>query len=198
MLEDFELHDTKGSDRSRINTREMQQAAQKRSPLTVSDLRAMSSQHELFLATGGSGGRWKIFTTGGVVWGVYQLETVNGQPLGKQAAFDMQHLSKDLALQEAQLPYSSWVGCYGRQLDWSDANLTGALFCDANLERSLFPDAQLQGADFSRANLRYVSFMNANLEGADFENADLAGADFRGALLKGARFPSANLHNIKR
>jgi len=198
MLNDFYLSDQRGSSTSQINSKRMQQLAQARPPLSADAFKEILVAHELFLATGGSGGQWRVFITSGTVYGIYTQVEQSSLPQGKQALFDMLHLDKGIDLQELSLPYSSWCGCWARGQDFSDANLVGALLCDANLERAIFADANLSGADFSRANLRHASFMNANLVGADFENTDLTGADFTGAIIDKARFPGAVLHGVRR
>lgn len=196
MYEDFYLSNQKGSDCSHIQSHVMQDYAKRAEPLTQAQFNDIIEAHHEFLASGGGGGIWHLFTVSGTVFGVYQHKLTDTR--GKQAQLDMRHLSAALALPELDLPYSSWCGCYAKGLDWSDANLEASIFCDAYLERCIFADAHLANVDFSRANLRYASFMNANLTHADFENCDLTGADFTGAILKGAKFPGAKLAGIKR
>jgi hypothetical protein len=198
MLKDFYLSDQRGSNISQINSKRMQLLAQNKPAITSDALYDIIKAHELFLATGGSGGQWRVFITSGTVYGIYTQIEQNTAPEGKQAIFDMLHFDLHTDLQELSLPYSSWCGCYAKGQDFSDINLGGALLCDALLERTIFADANLAHADFSRANLRHASFMNANLVHADFENADLTGADFTGAIIDNARFPGAILHGIRR
>lgn len=196
MHPDFPLSHLAGSDTSKIDSRQMQQHAAQRAALTPQEQETLLQEHARFLASGGSGGKWRAFVVGGVVFGVYQGKGSEGE--GKQAALDMLHLPASLDWQECELSYASFVGCHAKNVNFSDSHLRGSLFCDAYMERAIFADAQLQHADFSRACLRYASFMNADLTGADFENADLTGADFTGAILTDARFPGARLYQVRR
>jgi uncharacterized protein YjbI with pentapeptide repeats len=86
--------------------------------------------------------------------------------------------------------------------DWSEADLTGAIFDDLDLRAVNFDDrAKLTGARLHRVNLAGHDFRQANLDGADFTDANLAGANlanasmvatnFAGADLSGARFGTA-------
>lgn len=196
-MDDFYLAHQKGADIQHIQTEQMQTFARDRSnPLTIYELTEIIAAHQLFLASGGGGGTWKLYTVTGTVFGVYVHPQKNHK--GRQAHLDMKRLDMDLSLQELDLPYASFCGAYIKRQDLSDAMLLGSIFCDAYLEGCIFADANISRCDFSRANLRYASFMNANLTYSDFENCDLTGADFRGALLEGARFPGAILNGVKR
>lgn len=188
----FPLSDKPGSP-STVRTQDMQAAAMKQ-PLSEAQWAEIVAEHQLFLRTGGSGGRWKVLALRGISVGMYL--GAEGQQQGKQAILDMRRLPNEWDLQEIQLPYSSWCGAYTRLQDFSGSNLEGSLWADALAEKTIFADCNLQNADFSRANLRQASFMNANLRGVDFENADLSDADFRGAYLEGARFAGAKLKGV--
>ncbi|MCP4442498.1 MAG: pentapeptide repeat-containing protein [Aureispira sp.] len=195
FVQEFPLADQPGTQQKNIDTRGMQDRAQRSEVMTQEAIEKMIHEHFEFLNSGGIGGRWQSMLIKNVVFGVY-LGAKSER--GRQAILDMQKIPQNVDLQEAQLPYSSWCGVYARYQDFSDADLTGSLMTDANLEKTIFVDANLENVDFSRANLRGASFMNANLRGADFENCDLTDTDFRGAILEGARFPGAKLKGVLR
>ena len=183
-----------GADTTAIKTRQMQQAAEMKSPLTDSEIKNIIRQHYEFLSTGGAGGRWQTLLLSGIVTGIYIGAEATA---GTQAVFEKLHIDSEYDLQEINLPFANFCGVFCKYQDFSGADLSHCLFTDAYLEHTIFMDANLQNTDFSRANLRHVSFMNADLRGADFENCDLTNADFTGAHLDNARFPGATLKNIK-
>jgi uncharacterized protein YjbI with pentapeptide repeats len=194
VVELFPRAGVSGADTTAIKTKQMQKAAELKTPLTHLEIKNIVRQHHEFLSTGGAGGRWQTLLLSGMVTGIYiGAESTSGS----QAVFEKLHLSSALDLQEINLPFANFCGVYCKNQDFSEANLSHCLFTDAYLEHTIFMDANLQHTDFSRANLRQVSFMNADLRGADFENCDLTNADFTGAYLDNATFPGAILTNIK-
>lgn len=91
-------------------------------------------------------------------------------------------------------------------LDWSAANLGGALLSSCRMHQAKFSSAMLRGAylgysdlrgaDFSRADLREAHFREARLDNARFDGADLRGANFARALLAGSSFVNADLTKV--
>ncbi|MCY3915626.1 MAG: pentapeptide repeat-containing protein [Chloroflexi bacterium] len=92
------------------------------------------------------------------------------------------------------------------QLDWSAANLGGALLSSCRMKQAKFSSAMLRGAyfgysdlrgaDFSRADLRETHFREARLDHARFDGADLRGANFARAVLAGSSFVKADLTEV--
>jgi Pentapeptide repeats (8 copies) len=82
------------------------------------------------------------------------------------------------------------------RIDFSHADLRGAVlryldlrgrdFYRADAAGAFFAGSLLNGADFSRADLRGADLSDACLRGADLNGADLAGANFTGADVTGA------------
>ena len=81
----------------------------------------------------------------------------------------------------------------GKQLDWSDANLSRADLRGADLRGADLRGANLSDANLSRADLRGADLRGANLSFANLSGADLSRADLRGADLRGADLSCANL-----
>jgi uncharacterized protein YjbI with pentapeptide repeats len=77
--------------------------------------------------------------------------------------------------------------------DFSDTDLTGAVFDNLNLEGASFEYSNLSEASFVNTELYWANFFHANLEGAVFTGADIRGGDFKHAKLNNARFASANI-----
>jgi hypothetical protein len=80
----------------------------------------------------------------------------------------------------------------------TDANLTGANLRGAIFARASLADADLSGAKLTNAILTESNFAGAfltyaDLSGADLTNAHLGSADFRGADLSGANLTDAEL-----
>ena len=78
------------------------------------------------------------------------------------------------------------------------ADLTNADFSNADLTYALFANTNLSGADLSEADLTQTILIGANLSGADLTQtiligANLSGADLTGANLSGADLTGANL-----
>ena len=92
------------------------------------------------------------------------------------------------------------------QLDWSAANLAGALLSSCRMKQAKFSSAMLRGAyfgysdlrgaDFSSADLRETHFREARLDQARFDSADLRGANFARAVLVGSSFVKADLTKV--
>jgi hypothetical protein len=168
-------------------------------PLAADEFAEVLAQHREFIESGGGGGHWHTFATGGlatgVVLGVY-LAQEREETAGAQA--QLQHRCLDgLDLRGVQLPFADLCGVSCRDQDLSGADLSGSLVTDADFSGSSFQGANLTGADFSRTNLVRCSFRDADLARADFENADLTGADLRGARLEGAKFAGAAMESVQ-
>ncbi len=91
-------------------------------------------------------------------------------------------------------------------LDWSAANLAGALLSSCRMKQAKFSAAMLRGAyfgysdlraaDFTGADLRDSHFREARLEHAIFDAADLRGANFARAVLARSSFVKADLTKV--
>lgn len=89
---------------------------------------------------------------------------------------------------------------YGRFLNFSDSNLSGAVLNDADLTGANLNRAYINNTDLTGANLDRTYFQNAALTGADLRGANLnraylKQADLRGANLGGAYLNRAYLKN---
>lgn len=88
-------------------------------------------------------------------------------------------------------------------VDWSGAELKGALLSSCRMKYAKLPQALLRGAyfgysdmrasDFSLADLRECHFREARLNNAIFDRANLREANFARAVLKGCSFRAADL-----
>jgi uncharacterized protein YjbI with pentapeptide repeats len=77
--------------------------------------------------------------------------------------------------------------------DFSDKDLSGAVFANLNLEGANFEYSNLSGASFENAELYWANFFHADLQDADFTGADIRGGDFKHAKLNNAKFVSASI-----
>ena len=175
-----------------IHTHLMRQMA-KANPVKKGELKAILSQHHLFLTTGGIGGKWQAALVNGIVAGIYTIEEEAKE--GMQASFERRDIS-GLSFLEMEMPFSNYCGAIALKTSFDGGNFAHSLMTDADFCSSSFEEANLSGCDFSRSELRQVNFRNANLQGADFENCDLTGANFEGAKISGARFPGACLDQV--
>lgn len=168
-------------------------------PLADEEFAEIVAQHREFVDSGGGGGSWHTFATGGLSTGVV-IGVYVGQE-GKETAGAQAQLAHGrldgLNLRGVQLPFADLCGVSCRDQDLRGANLSGSLLTDADFSGSDFQGASLAGADFSRSDLMRCSFRDADLTHADFENADLTGADLRGATLEGAKFAGAAMESVQ-
>ena len=87
-------------------------------------------------------------------------------------------------------------GLKQRLVGSDDHSLIGLDFSEANLQGAVLSGTHLESADFSEANLHEAYLSGAHLEGADFSEAHLRGADFSEAHLEGADFSGAHLQGV--
>ena len=80
-----------------------------------------------------------------------------------------------------------------RELNLSQANLSGGIFHHTQLAKTNFQGADLSNAVFCEASLTESNLREANLVKAHLSYADLSGADLRGANLSDANLYNANL-----
>ncbi len=78
-------------------------------------------------------------------------------------------------------------------IDFSEANLQGAILESANLQAALLIETNLQGAILENANLQGAMLLEANLQRAVLCQANLQGAELVGANLQGAILENTNL-----
>ncbi len=69
----------------------------------------------------------------------------------------------------------------------------GVDFSGAQLQGAIFDDADLRGASFKGADLRGASFLRARLSHAIFQDADTSALDQQGGVSRPARFDGAQL-----
>jgi len=82
-----------------------------------------------------------------------------------------------------------------KDVDLSNANLSGVNFRNANLKGVNLTDTALEGSDFLDASLEDAKLLSANLEGALLWNVVLTGADLRDVNLNNVNLVGANLVN---
>ncbi len=99
----------------------------------------------------------------------------------------------DRDLQGAKLADVFWAGVFAQDVDFFEADLTGASLRDCWLSDSVFYGASMSRAVLRRADLSRANFMSASLNGADLRAAVARGAKFDGADLSGARLHGADL-----
>jgi uncharacterized protein YjbI with pentapeptide repeats len=78
-------------------------------------------------------------------------------------------------------------------MDFTGADLTGAVLADTDFTAAVFTDADLTRADLTGAKLTGVKFIRANLAEADLSGARLNYAELGGARLIGAKLTGADL-----
>lgn len=71
VVELFPLAGVSGADTTAIKTKQMQKAAELKTPLTHLEIKNIVRQHHEFLSTGGAGGRWQTLLLSGMVTGIY-------------------------------------------------------------------------------------------------------------------------------
>jgi uncharacterized protein YjbI with pentapeptide repeats len=96
-------------------------------------------------------------------------------------------------LRQAKLQMASLDGAKLQGANLQGAKLQGATLQSAQLQGALLGQAQLQGSLLEYAQLQAASLSNANLQGASLEGAKLQGASLEGAQLQGASLFGANL-----
>jgi uncharacterized protein YjbI with pentapeptide repeats len=122
-------------------------------------------------------------------------------------------LLDDANLQKADLKQASLVGAslvnarfdsvVAAEVRFTDALMTGTVFCNANLMRTVFDNCGLAGCDLRGANLSDSSMDGANVSECCFADATLIGTrlrsanaravDLKGALIRDVSFESAVL-----
>jgi len=80
-----------------------------------------------------------------------------------------------------QLPATSMSHRRWSNLDFSNANLSGATLSDCS-----FTYCDLSGAHFDRAHLAQVTFRNSDLSGIDLSSSNISGCSFENTTLSGA------------
>lgn len=164
-------------------------------PLTGDALDAAIAAHHAFLAAGGRGGVWQMFSVAEMPLCTYHgREHIDGDQLVLRG----RRLVENTSLAAIDLASSDFSGAIARHVIFRGATLDGCALVDAFFDGSDFSGASLRGSDFSGTSLRDCSFRGADLTGADFEHTDCTGADFTDAILQDARFPGALLDGAKR
>ena len=124
------------------------------------------------------------------------IAMVGDQGGARNADILIEAVKERLAHQDGSLDY----------LDWSSANLNGALLSSCRMKHANFSSALLRGAyfgysdmsaaDFSFADLRESHFREATLTDSTFEGTNLQDANFARAVLVGSSFVAADLTNV--
>lgn len=163
-------------------------------PFTQEEIQEMLDAHQLFIQSGGGGGRFERLQTAGLPMNIYMG---NGKK-GRQFEVRMKHFAAETDLSNTELIYADLAGAIMEEMDFSKATLNYSLMTDAFLRGSNFDQASAVGVDFTGSDLTGASFVNADLRNADFEICNCTGADFTGANLEGALFKGTTLHGIRR
>jgi uncharacterized protein YjbI with pentapeptide repeats len=164
-------------------------------PFTKGEVKEMLKEHDEFIHSGGSGGRFERLQLSGIPMNIY----MGGKgEKGKQLEVRMKHFSSEVSLENAQLTYSDLAGVIAEEVNFQGAKLDHSLLTDAFLAGANFDNSSVVGADFTGADLTGASFVNADLRNADFEITNCTGVDFTGANLEGALFKGTTLNGIRR
>lgn len=164
-------------------------------PFTEEQVKKMLEEHDKFIHTGGSGGRFERLQLSGIPMNIYMGR--KGKE-GKQLEVRMKHFSAETSLENAQLSYSDFAGAIAEEVNFQGAKLDHSLLTDSFLAGANFDNSSAVGADFTGADLTGASFANADLRNADFEICNCTGVDFTGANLEGALFKGTTLNGIRR
>jgi uncharacterized protein YjbI with pentapeptide repeats len=123
-------------------------------------------------------------------------QIAKNQKIAQQAEFEMSDRGK--LINEKRC-----IGCDFKYQNFSKADLTGVVmsqamlngtnFSDTNLTLAIFRDADLTGANLTRANLQQAALYGAKLIGTKLVGANLNKAKLPYANLKGASLQKANL-----
>lgn len=162
------------------------------SPMNLEKFNEIIKEHNKFLNSGGAGGHWQTFITGGIILGVY-LDAKGSE--GDQAKLSHENLEK-LNLEGIVLTYADISGVLCRNQNLKGADLTGSLLTDSDFSGTNFEEANLTNADFSRSKMIGCNFRNANFTGTDLENVDLSDSDLRGAIFEGTSFKNTIMNNV--
>jgi uncharacterized protein YjbI with pentapeptide repeats len=111
-------------------------------------------------------------------------------PPGDPRAIDKPKPSK---IMSSEWGVVSLQGADLRAVNWSQADLSGAVLYQADLSRANLSRANLSNAVLSGANLNGANLNEADLSRAFFFDADLRGADLSGADLSGANLVEAEV-----
>lgn len=164
-------------------------------PYTEEEVNKMLEEHDKFIHSGGSGGRFERLQLSGIPMNIY----MGGKGKeGKQFEVRMKHFSSEVSLENAQLTYSDFAGAIAEEVNFQGTKLDHSLLTDAFLAGANFDNCSAIGTDFTGADLTGASFVNADLRKADFEICNCTGVDFTGANLEGALFKGTTLDGIRR
>lgn len=164
-------------------------------PFTKDEVKEMLEEHDKFIHSGGSGGRFERLQLSGIPMNIY----MGGKGTeGKQFEVRMKHFSAEVSLENVQLTYSDFAGVIAEEVNFQGAKLDYSLLTDAFLAGANFDNSSVVGVDFTGADLTGASFVNADLRNADFEITNCTGVDFTGANLEGALFKGTTLNGIRR
>ena len=112
--------------------------------------------------------------------------------------------SVTIRLRERHFEEAVLIGANLSKVDFTGAQLGGALLDDANLQEARFECtsklsgcADLRHASLARAKLQNAVLERAQIEGASFEEAELHGAQLYYARLQGANLNYANLQGAQ-
>ncbi len=152
------------------------------------------AEHAKFLASGGANGSFMRLEVAGIPLNIYQ----GAGSEGSQLEIRMKKFEPGTSLAGKDLSYADLSGALCEHVDFSGANLDGAILTDGFFANASFEGASMRNIDFSGADFTNASFKNANLQDGDFEIVNCSNADFTGANIKGATFKGANLTGIKR
>lgn len=100
---------------------------------------------------------------------------------------------KDMNFTNANLSGADLQGANLSNADMRGVNLKNALLNGANLTNANLAFARLIRAEVTNADLTNTNFYRANLYRADFTNSDLTGTDFRYSILTHAILANTNL-----
>lgn len=182
-----------GTSKRNMDTAMVEQLARAGDAMAEAEWQDALAAHKKFLASGGSGGRWELFSVSGLPMCIYRGARATE---GTQLVLRLKSI-KGRSAKGTEISYADVSGACCDGVDFSGADLSHSVLTDSFFTDATFQGAKLQGADFSGARLHRANFQGADLRGADFEAADLTGADFRKAVLTGAKFPGAILTDAK-
>ncbi len=178
---------------SALNQELMHQMSETTAPIPVAQFEQMLKDHQVFVDSGGRGGKWQSLEVAGLTFAVYVGASATS---GKQASFLNCNLSL-LKLSGFNLECIDFVNVYYKNGTFQNSNLKNCIFIDSILINVDFSEADLSGSDFSRALMMDCQFCNSNLSNCDFENCNMSNSNFEGANTSGSRFPGAVLENVK-
>lgn len=96
-----------------------------------------------------------------------------------------------LVLQDVDLSYSDFSGCYFLDCIFQDVYMNNTNFTDTRFTNSCFHNCNLRQCKFNKGAIRGSAFINSVLKWSDLEDTEIDNyTDFKSTSIEGAKFPA--------